>query len=173
MSEASVEVLLDDFEDKGNWELGGAGAERTHLTTFAEGAPNKEVASFADGAAGRDYRALVLLIRRAADDFEVDLVAKAGRPFTIAGELTALRLWVRSPHAAIRVHARLESEQGSAQAQFGTVPAGGEWQHVELEVPQPMTDASLVGLRVRLMHVVKQQGEVMILLDDLTATTTR
>ncbi|WP_282777576.1 MULTISPECIES: hypothetical protein [unclassified Nocardia] len=172
MSEASVEVLLDDFEDKGNWELGGAGAERTHLTTFAEGAPNKELASFADGAAGRDYRALVLLIRRAADDFEVDLVARAGRPFTIAGELTALRLWVRSPHAAIRVDARLESVQGAARAQFTNVPASGEWQHVELEVP-PMTDASLTGLRVRLVHVVKQQGEVMILLDDLTATTTR
>jgi hypothetical protein len=39
-------------------------------------------------------------------------VAEPGQAFSIAGRLTALRLWVRSPHASIRVSARLRGAGG-------------------------------------------------------------
>lgn len=174
MSDASIEVLLDDFEDKEKWELAGAGAGLTHLTTFVEGAPSKDLAAYADGVAGRDYRALVLLIRKAIDDFEVELAAKAGHAFAIGGRLEALRVWVRSPHAAIRVYARLEDDKhGVREVLFAKVPTSGEWQHAEFALDEPIDEATLLGLKVRLVDVVKHEGEVMILLDDLTVLATR
>ncbi|WP_174188501.1 hypothetical protein [Nocardia barduliensis] len=173
MSDASVEVLLDDFENKDNWEVSGAGADRTHLTTFAEGAPSKPPGVYADGIAGADHRALVLLIRSAADDLEVDLVAKAGRSFSIAGRLAALNLWVRSPHASIRVSARLRGAgQDERELVLGNISATGEWQRLEHDLADPCDDSALVALTIRLARVVKREGEVMILLDDLTARTT-
>lgn len=173
MSDASVEVLLDDFESKDRWEIGGAGADRTHLTTFAEGAPSKRPGVYADGVAGADHRALVLLLRSATDDLEVDLVAKPGQAFSIAGRLTALHLWVRSPHASIRVSARLRSAgQGERELILGSVSAAGGWQRLEHEPADPVDDGDLVALTIRLGELVKREGEVMILLDDLTARAT-
>lgn len=173
MSDASVEVLLDDFEDKSKWELCGVGAGRAHLTTFVEGAPSKELATFADGVEGRDHRALVLLIRKAADDFVVEMASKPKPAFAIAGQLKSLKLWVRSPHAAIRVYARLESASvGFQEVLVGKIPTSAEWQHAEFELDEPVADATLLGLKIRLMDVVKREGEVMILLDDLTVRTT-
>ncbi|MFI9508222.1 hypothetical protein [Nocardia sp. NPDC052566] len=169
MSDASAEVLLDDFEKKDRWELAGAGADRTHITTFAEGAPSKPLGVYPDGAAGADYRALVLLVRSAADDLEVELVAKPGRSITVPGQLSALNLWVRSPHAAIRVSATLGDDRTLL---LGKVSADGEWQRVTHTAGTPIANATLVGLKVHLTDVVKHEGEVMILLDDLTAHTT-
>ncbi|MGQ4618744.1 hypothetical protein [Nocardia sp. R7R-8] len=170
MSDASVEVLLDDFESKDKWEVAGAGADRTHLTTFAEGAPGKRPGVFADGVAGADYRALVLLVRSAIDDLEVDLVPKPGQVFAIAGRLAALNLWVRSPHASILVSARLRSAgRDERELVLGSVSATGEWQHLHHEPADPVDDSELVALTIRLTQVVKREGEVMILLDDLTA----
>ncbi|GAB2709610.1 hypothetical protein [Nocardia thraciensis] len=169
MSDASTEVLLDDFENKGRWEIGGAGASRTHLTTFAEGAPGKRPGVYADGAAGADHRALVLLVRSATEDLEVDLIAKPGRDFAIAGTLGALNLWVRSPHASLEISADLG--EGARDLLLGTVSADGEWQRIEGRLDAPITDAALHGVQIRLTEVVKREGEVMILLDDLTART--
>ncbi|MGK8523953.1 hypothetical protein ACRS6B_21465 [Nocardia asteroides] len=172
MSDASVEVLLDDFENKDKWEVTGAGADRTHLTTFAEGAPTKRPGVYADGVAGADYRALVLLIRSAADDLEVELAAKAGQ-FSISGRVAGVHLWVRSPHASIRVSARLRgADRDERDLALGDIAATGEWQRLEHELPDPVHDADLVALTIRLTQVVKREGEVMILLDDLTARTT-
>jgi hypothetical protein len=166
-------VLLDDFEDKDNWEVAGGGADRTHLTTFAEGAPIKRPGVYADGVSGADHRALVLLIRSAVDELEVELVVKPGHSFSIAGRLTALNLWVRSPHASIQVSARLHSAgQGERELVLGNISATGEWQRLEHEPAEPCDDSDLVGLTIRLTQVVKREGEVMILLDDLTARTT-
>ncbi|WP_454197263.1 hypothetical protein [Nocardia sp. Marseille-Q1738] len=172
MSDASVEVLLDDFENKDKWELAGEGANRAHLTTFAEGAPSKTPGIYADGVAGADYRALVLLIRSATDDLEVDLVAKPGQLSSIAGRFAAVHLWVRSPHASIRVSARLSTEQGERELVLGSISASGEWQRLEHEPADPIADAELIALKIRLTEVVRREGEVMILLDDLTARTT-
>ncbi|BDT99809.1 MULTISPECIES: hypothetical protein [Nocardia] len=173
MSDASVEVLLDDFESKDRWELAGTGADRTHLTTFAEGAPSKRPGVYADGVAGADYRALVLLVRSATDDLEVDLVAKPGRALSIPGRLAALNLWVRSPHASIRVSARLRGAGGGErELVLGSVPATGEWRRLEQEPADPVDDGEIVAVTIRLTQVVKQEGEVMILLDDLTARAT-
>ncbi|MBF6301409.1 hypothetical protein IU459_28290 [Nocardia amamiensis] len=173
MSDASVEVLLDDFENKDKWELAGDGAKRTHLTTFAEGAPSKTPGIYADGVAGADHRALVLLIRSATDNLEVDLVAKPGQLSSIAGRLAAVHLWVRSPHASIQVSARLGgTEQGERELVLGNVSANGEWQRLGYEPADPIADAELLALTIRLTEVVKREGEVMILLDDLTARTT-
>ncbi|MGW0246491.1 hypothetical protein ACWDYH_07600 [Nocardia goodfellowii] len=172
MSETSVEVLLDDFENKDNWDVAGAGADRSHLTTFAEGAPNKELRAYVDGRAGADHRALVLLIKSAADDLEVDLVTKSGESFAVPGHLEALNLWVRSPHASIRLFASLGSADGSIrEVQLGKVTASAEWQHVKHQLDTPVDSAVLKGLKIRLMAVTKQTGELMILLDDLTART--
>lgn len=173
MSDASVEVLLDDFEKKDHWELAGAGAEKTHLTTFAEGAPSKRPGVYADGGKGADHRALVLLIRSAAAGFEVELVRRPGHEFSIAGHPSGLRLWVRTPHAALEVSARLHDGSGEIrELVLGTAPVDSEWRCVEYEVSEPLTDAELLGLRIRLGSVVERPGEVMILLDDLSTLTT-
>ncbi|MGQ4601102.1 hypothetical protein [Nocardia sp. R6R-6] len=173
MSDASVEVLLDDFENKDKWEVAGEGVNRTHLTTFAEGAPSKKPGVYADGAAGADHRALVLLIRSATAELEVDLVAKPGHSFAIAGQLRGVNLWARSPHATIKISARLGStEQGERELLLGNVSASGEWQRLAYELTDPMTDPDILALKIRLTEVVKREGEVMILLDDLTARTT-
>ncbi|MBF6168800.1 hypothetical protein IU486_29265 [Streptomyces gardneri] len=173
MSDASVEVLLDDFENKDKWEVAAAGADRTHLTTFAEGAPGKRPGVYPDGVAGADYRALVLLIRSATDDLEVELDVRPGQSFSIAGRLEALSLWVRSPHASIRVSARLRgASRDERELDLGDIAANGEWRPLTRELADPMDDADLIALTIRLTQVVKREGEVMILLDDLTARTT-
>lgn len=173
MSDASVEVLLDDFEDKQKWEIEGTGASRTHLTTFSEGAPNKDLGVYADGATGADHRALVLLVRSADDDLTVELVAKPGRAPSIPGSLTAVNLWVRSPHASIEVSARISSAgQEARNLLLGEVSAHGEWRRLQHPLPDPIAGAELSALRIRITEVIKQKGEVMILLDDLTARTT-
>ncbi|MCP2280696.1 hypothetical protein APR09_006305 [Nocardia amikacinitolerans] len=171
MSDASVEVLLDDFENKDKWELVGNGAGRTHLTTFAEGAPSKTPGVYADGVAGEDHRALVLLVKSAENDLEVELVAKPGQSFSIAGLLAVVNLWVRSPHASIRVSARLGGEQGERELVLGDITAGPDWQHLGHEPADAIADADLLALKIRLTDVVKREGEVMVLLDDLTART--
>ena len=172
MADASVEVLLDDFEKKGNWDVAGAGASQSHLTTFAEGAPAKEFLAYADGRAGEDHRALVLLIKSAVDDLEVDLITKSSESFAIPGQLTALNLWVRSPHASIRLFAALGGADGATRdVLLGKVTASPEWQQVKHQLDTPIDGAKLLGLKVRLMAVTKQTGELMILLDDLTART--
>ncbi|MEV0028099.1 hypothetical protein [Nocardia sp. NPDC050793] len=171
MSDASVEVLLDDFENKDKWDLAGSGASKTHLTTFAEGAPSKTPGVYADGVAGADHRALVLLVRGAAADLEIELVAKPGQSFSIAGKLAVLNLWVRSPHASIRVSARLGGDQGEKELVLGAVTATGEWRRLEHEPADAIADAEVLGLKIQLTEVVKREGEVMILLDDLTART--
>ncbi|MGV9415839.1 hypothetical protein ACWDOP_38585 [Nocardia sp. NPDC003693] len=169
MSDASNEVLLDDFEDTGKWELAGAGAAQTHVTTFAEGAPVKEPGVYASGERGEDHRALALLISKAVDGLEVDLVAKAGQSFTIAGTLSELNLYVRSPHAAIWVYARLGGAgQEPREELLGRTNTSPEWQRAGIKLHPPIKDAELLGLRIRLVEVVKTAGEVMILLDDLT-----
>lgn len=174
MSDASGEVLLDDFEKKDDWELTGAGARQTHLTTFAEGAPSKRPGVYADGARGADHRALVLLIRAAAAGFEVELVRRAGREFSITGRSSGLNLWVRTPHAELEVFARLRDGGGETrELVLGTAPVDSEWRRLEHEVSEPLTDAELLGLRIRLGAVVERPGEVMVLLDDLSALTTR
>ncbi|WP_040834653.1 hypothetical protein [Nocardia brevicatena] len=174
MSDASVEVLLDDFEKKDDWELTGVGAQKTHLTTFAEGAPSKRPGVYADGVKGADHRALVLLIRSAAAGFEVELVRRAGREFSIAGRSSGLNLWVRTPHAELEVSARLRDGGGETRdLVLGTVPVDSEWRRLEHEVSEPFTDAELLGLRIRLGAVVERPGEVMVLLDDLSAFTMR
>ncbi|WP_067812871.1 hypothetical protein [Nocardia inohanensis] len=165
-------MLLDDFENKDNWEIAGTGAARTHLTTFMEGAPNKEPGVYADGVAGRDIRALVLLVRSATDEFEVELVRKPDAAFPIAGDLAAVNLWIRSPHAALLVHAHLRDAAGASRdVLLGKVSGEPEWKQLEAELPDPVTDAVLTGFTIRITEVVKTQGEVMILLDDLTART--
>lgn len=167
----TTEVLLDDFENTGRWTLGGDGAGRTHLTTFAEGAPSKRPGVYADGRPGEDRRALVLLVRDAADDLEIELVARPDPAFAPSGEVSAVGVYVRSPHAAIRVHAELAGADGeSRELLLGKVPVSGEWQRITHELEQPLAGAQLRGLRVRLVDVVRRAGEVMILLDDLTAT---
>ncbi|MEV0251553.1 hypothetical protein AB0H76_33545 [Nocardia sp. NPDC050712] len=172
MSETSNEVLLDDFENKDNWDVAGPGAGRSHLTTFAEGAPAKELRDYADGRPRADHRALVLLIKSAVDDLEVDLVTKSGESFAVPGQLEALNLWVRSPHASIRLFASLGSTDGSTRdVQLGKVTASAEWQHVQHQLDTPVDGANLLGLKIRLMAVTKETGELMILLDDLTART--
>ncbi|MFE6858716.1 hypothetical protein [Nocardia sp. NPDC057668] len=169
MSDASNEVLLDDFEDTGKWELAGAGAAQTHLTTFAEGAPVKDPGVYADGEAGEDARALALLIKNAADGLEVDLAAKPGQPFSIAGTLAELNLFVRSPHAAIWVFARFAGAGDETREELlSRSNASPEWQRAGVKLHPPIADAELLGLRIRLVEVVKTAGEVMILLDDLT-----
>ncbi len=45
-------------------------------------------------------------------------------------------------------------------------------QRLEHEPAEPCDDSDLVALTIRLTQVVKREGEVMILLDDLTARTT-
>jgi hypothetical protein len=55
---------------------------------------------------------------------------------------------------------------------LGSVSAAGEWQRLEHEPADPVDDSDLLALTIRLGEVVKREGEVMILLDDLTATTT-
>ncbi|ONM50032.1 hypothetical protein [Nocardia donostiensis] len=173
MANASVEVLLDDFENKDRWEVAGNGAGRTHLTTFAEGAPSKRPGVYADGVAGADYRALVLLIRSAADELEIELVAKAGNTFAISGRVAAVRLWVRSPHASIRVSAHVrETVGGERELTLGSISAHSEWKQLECRLSEPVNDVALLALTVRLTEVCKREGEVMILLDDLTALTT-
>lgn len=171
MSEASTEVLLDDFENKDNWELAGPGAERTHLTTFAEGAPWKRPGVYADGAAGADHRAVVLLIRSATEGFAVELAARADRPITVAGPMTALCLWVRSPHASLTVGARLRHGGADTEVDLGRVTAAGEWTRLEFRPAEPLADVELRAVTIRLDEVVKRAGEVMILFDDLTAAT--
>ncbi|MBF6171989.1 hypothetical protein [Nocardia blacklockiae] len=171
MSDASVEVLLDDFEDKGKWELTGDGADRTHLTTFAEGAPAKRPGVYSDGAAGEDHRALVLLVRSATDGLEVELAAKPGRGLPIAGQLEAVNLWVRSPHASLELSARVAVAGAERELLLGNVSAQGEWLRLQHRTADPLTGVELLGLKFRLDEVVKRAGEVMILLDDLTALT--
>lgn len=172
MSDEPFEVLLDDFEKKDEWEVSGAGAARTHLTTFMEGAPNKEPGVYADGVAGRDIRALVLLVRSATDDFEVELVRAAGADYPIAGELAAVNLWIRSPHAALSVYAHLRDAAGQTrELLLGKVSCDPEWKRIGAQPADPITDATLTGFTIRLTEVVKTSGEVMILLDDLTART--
>ncbi|WP_040790297.1 hypothetical protein [Nocardia paucivorans] len=173
MSDTSVEVLLDDFEKKDDWDLIGAGADTTHLTTFVEGAPNKRPGVYADGGKGADHRALVLLIRSAAAGFEVELVRRPGHEFSVTGRVSGVSLWVRTPHAALEIAARLRDGSGETRdVVLGTAPIDGEWRRLEHEVGEPFTDAELLGLRIRLEDVVERPGEVMILLDDLSALTT-
>ncbi|MGW4326235.1 hypothetical protein ACWEKR_10130 [Nocardia sp. NPDC004573] len=87
--------------------------------------------------------------------------------------MAALNLWVRSPHASIRVSARLRGTgQGERELVLGSVPATGEWQRLQHEPADPVDDGEVVALTIRLAQVVKHEGEVMILLDDLTAHTT-
>lgn len=174
MSDASVEVLLDDFENKDRWDVADAKAGQTHITTFAEGAPSKSPGIYADGAAGADHRALALLVRAAADEQDIELVARPGRSCTVPGELTTLNLWVRSPHASIRVFARVGGDaQDDRELLLGKVTANGEWQRLHHDVTDPIPGAEVRGLRITLMDVIKREGEVMILLDDLTARTHR
>lgn len=169
MSDASNEVLLDDFENTEKWELAGAGAQQTHVTTFAEGAPAKELGVYADGRRGDDHRAVALLVRNPADGLEVELVAKTDQTFAIAGELAELNLFVRTPHAAIWVYAQLGGPgQDVREELLGRVNADAEWQRVGVKLGEPIKDAALLGLKIRLVEVVKLAGEVMILLDDLT-----
>ncbi|MET7768847.1 hypothetical protein [Nocardia sp. NPDC005366] len=173
MSDASIEVLLEDFENKDNWDLGGSGAGQTHITTFAEGAPSKEPGVYANGAAGADYRAVALLVRSAADGLDIELLPKPGAAFAIPGRLEELNLWVRSPHASIRVFARVGGGAEEQELSLGRIAANGEWQRAGHELPEPVDAVDVLGLRIRLTEVVKRAGEVMILLDDLTARTRR
>ncbi|MGW4366344.1 hypothetical protein ACWEKT_11925 [Nocardia takedensis] len=173
MSDASVEVLLDDFESKNNWDLAGPGADRTHITTFVEGAPSKNPGKYADGAAGADHRAVALLVRAAAEGLDIELTPKPGKSFEIPGLLGGLNLWIRSPHAALHVYARVGTAEDPAEVLLGRVSAGAEWQRAEHVLTAPLTDAAVLGLRLRLTEIVKRSGEVMILLDDLTASTAR
>lgn len=169
MSDTSDDVLLDDFEDIGKWDVTGLGARQTHITTFAEGAPAKDLGVYADGVRGADYRALALLVRDAVEGLEIELLAKTGQIFALGGRVAALNLYVRSPHASIWVYAQLGSTgQESRQVLLGQVTAGGEWQRIGEVLDEPIVDAELLGLRIRLVEVVKPAGEVMILLDDLT-----
>jgi hypothetical protein len=71
------------------------------------------------------------------------------------------------------VSARLRGTgHGERELILGGVSAAGEWQRLEHEPGDPVDDSDLVALTIRLGEVVKREGEVMILLDDLTATTT-
>lgn len=168
----TTEVLLDDFENTARWALAGAGAGRTHLTTFAEGAPSKPPVDYADGSRGADRRALVLLVREAANDLEIELEAQPDPTFALTGAVTAVGVYVRSPHAEIRVSADLVTADGArCEVPLGLVPAGGEWRRIEHEPVQPLAGAEVRALRVRLVAVLPRAGEVMILLDDLTART--
>ncbi|QLY29678.1 hypothetical protein H0264_31290 [Nocardia huaxiensis] len=168
----SVEVLLDDFENKDKWEVAGEAATHTHVTTFKEGAPTKEPGVYADGVAGEDVRALALLVRKATDRTEIELAAKPGQAFTVKGDTTGLDLWVRSPHAAIQVSAQLQGEDGTQQeVQLGKLTADRDWHRAGTALPQPLSNATLTGLKIRVTEVVKHEGEVMILLDDLTVRT--
>ncbi|WP_067572064.1 hypothetical protein [Nocardia acidivorans] len=163
------EVLLDDFEDTEKWELAGAGANKAHVTTFAEGAPIKDPGVYGDGVPGADRRALALLVRGAAEGHEIELVARAGQAFALPGEVSGLDLYVRSPHAAIWVYGFIAGAgQDSAEVLLGRVAAKGEWQRIGAELIEVLTGAELLGLKIRLVEVVKEAGEVMILLDDLT-----
>ncbi|MFC8048057.1 hypothetical protein [Nocardia sp. NPDC057353] len=169
----TTEVLLDDFETTVRWTVSGAGAGRTHLTTFAEGAPSKPPVDYADGSRGADRRALVLLVRDAANDLEIELAAQPDPAFALSGAVSAVGVYVRSPHAGIRVSVDLVTADGArCEVPLGLVPATGEWQRIEHEPVQPLAGAEVRGLRVRLVEVVPRAGEVMILLDDLTARTT-
>ncbi|MEV0706978.1 hypothetical protein [Nocardia aurea] len=173
MADTSVEVLLEDFENKDNWDLGGPGAGQTHITTFAEGAPSKEPGVYANGAAGADYRAVALLVKSAAEGLDIELNPKPGSAFTVPGQLEELNLWVRSPHASIRVFARVGVGAEEQELSLGRITANGEWQRAGHELPDPAADVAILGLRIRLAEVIKRAGEVMILLDDLTARTRR
>ncbi|MFF2551609.1 hypothetical protein ACFVUS_11460 [Nocardia sp. NPDC058058] len=163
------EVLLDDFEDTGKWELAGAGASKAHITTFAEGAPVKDPGVYADGERGEDHRALAVLVRGAADGHEIELVAKAGQVFALPGEVSGLDLYVRSPHASIEVSGFVAAAgQDSVEVLLGRIAATPEWQRIGEKLPAALTGAELLGIKIRLTEVVKSAGEVMILLDDLT-----
>jgi len=167
MPDASTEVLLDDFENKDDWEIAGPGAPQTHLTTFVEGAPAKRPAVHADGRRGADHRAVVLLIRSATTDFEVELAPRAGRSLTLPDTTGELRLWVRSPHAGLRVWADL----ADGEVALGSTAATGEWTRLHHRFAEPIAATALRGLRLELDVVTEHAGEVMILLDDLTALT--
>ncbi|WP_040795554.1 hypothetical protein [Nocardia higoensis] len=167
MPDASTEVLLDDFENRDDWEIRGPGAEQTHLTTFVEGAPAKRPGIYADGERGADHRAVVLLIRSAAAGFEVELAPRAGRSRALPDGTSELRLWIRSPHADLRVWAVL----ADGEVPLGSTPATGEWIRLHHDFDGPIAATALRALRVRLDAVTKQAGEVMILLDDLTVVT--
>ncbi|MBF6465727.1 hypothetical protein IU427_11150 [Nocardia beijingensis] len=98
-------------------------------------------------------------MRSATDDLEVDLVAKPGRALPIPGRLAALSLWVRSPHASIRVSARLRGTgQSERELVLGSVPAIGEWRRLRHEPADPVDDGEVVALTIRLTQVVKQEG---------------
>lgn len=167
MPDASTEVLLDDFENRDDWELRGGGAERTHLTTFVEGAPAKRPGVFADGERGADHRAVVLLIRSATEGFEVELAPRAPRSRELPAGTRELRLWIRSPHSALRVDAVL----AGSEVPLGSTTAVGEWIRLTHRFEEPIPATELRALRIRLDVVTKQAGEVMILLDDLTVVT--
>ncbi|WP_067649817.1 hypothetical protein [Nocardia harenae] len=170
----TTEVLLDDFENTARWTPAGAGAARTHLTTFAEGAPDKQPVGYADGRRGADRRALVLLVRDAENDLDIELEARPDPAFAPSGEVSAVGVYVRSPHAEIRVSADLVTADGArCEVPLGRVPAAGDWCRIGHEPVQPLVGAEVRALRVRLVEVVPRAGEVMILLDDLTARTTR
>ncbi|MFB8006681.1 hypothetical protein [Nocardia sp. NPDC056000] len=163
------EVLLDDFEDTGKWELAGAGASKAHITTFAEGAPVKDPLAYPDGVRGEDHRALAVLVRGAADGHEIELVAKADRAVALPGEVSGVDLYVRSPHASIEVSGFIAGAgQDSVEILLGRIAVAPEWQRIGEELREALTGAELLGLKIRLVEVVKQAGEVMILLDDLT-----
>ncbi|MFC8526211.1 hypothetical protein [Nocardia sp. NPDC057227] len=170
----TTEVLLDDFENTARWTLAGPGAGRTHLTTFAEGAPDKRPVDYADGRRGADRRALVLLVRDAENELEIELAARPDPAFAPSGVVSAVGVYVRSPHAEIRISADLVTADGArCEVPLGRVPASGEWQRIGHEPVQPLAGAEVRALRVRLVEVVPRAGEVMILLDDLTARTAR
>src|SRR5690606_1921158 len=167
MPDASTEVLLDDFENRDDCELRGPGAPQTHLTTFVEGAPAKRPGVFAAGERGADHRAVVLLVRSAAEGLEVELAPRAARSRTLPKSTTELRLWIRSPHASLRVHALLADRE----APLGVTTAAGEWVRLHHRFAGPIAATELRALRIRLDVVTKTAGEVMILLDDMTAVT--
>lgn len=167
MPDASTEVLLDDFENKGDWEITGPDAAQTHLTTFVEGAPAKRPGVHADGSRGADHRAVVLLIRSATADLQVRLARRAGRSLPVPAATSELRLWVRSPHAALRVWAELDE----GDVALGSVAAVGEWIRLHHRFTEPVAATDLRALRIELAAVTDHAGEVMILLDDLTALT--
>ncbi|MBL1078790.1 hypothetical protein JK358_30740 [Nocardia sp. 2] len=172
MSDASLEVLLDDFESKDKWEVAGEAADRTHVMTFKEGAPSKRPGVYADGVAGADVKAVALLVRAATDKTEIELRAKPGRAFTITGEAEGLDLWVRSPHAALRVSAQLTAADGEAQELLlGLLTADRDWHRVGAALAEPISGVTLHGLKIQVMDVIKREGELMILLDDLTVRT--
>ncbi|MBF6357890.1 hypothetical protein IU449_25665 [Nocardia higoensis] len=167
MPDTSTEVLLDDFEHRDDWAIVGSGATQTHLTTFVEGAPAKRPGVYADGERGADHRAVVLLIRSATEGFEVELAPRAEHSRSLPAATSELRLWIRSPHADVRVWADL----AEGAVPLGSTSAAGEWIRLHHRFATPIAATELRALRIRLDVVTKQAGEVMILLDDLTALT--